>query len=552
LITFAGPLTPLRHRQFRLLWTGMSASLIGDGMLLVALAWQVYDLFGVPAAMSAVGVALSLPQVVTLLLGGVVSDRFDPRRVMLASDLLRGVVMAGIAVLTLTGALTSLWMLLALIVVYGAAAGFFGPAFDALVPQIVPEDDLVAANSLDQFVRPAGLQIFGPMLAGAVIAIGGAGWAFAVDALTFAVSVACLLAMRRSVAARVPASLPAAPLPGASLPAASDPDSDIPGESLWDEMREGIGYVRRHVWLWGTFLSATFTYLLFVGPTEVLLPYVVKTELGGSATALSLVLTSGGLGAIIAALAVGWIGIPRRFITYMYVTWAVATLAVAGYGAATATWQLALACVLVNGLEAAGTVAWATTKQRLVPTRMLGRVSSVDWFVSTALLPLSYALAAPVAGWIGVQKTLLGAGLLGSVVTFGFLFLPGMRGPEQTPIYRPRHARWLPPLAPAAIPTAQMVTPTTAPAPAAVPTAQMVTPATTPEPAAVPTARTVTPAIAPESAAVPTARTVTPATAPEPAAIPEPIAGSAPASVGPLVAEHRPRHSVEREEVFAA
>lgn len=507
MITFAGPLTPLRHRQFRLLWTGMSASLIGDGMLLVALAWQVYDLFGVPAAMSAVGVALSLPQVVTLLLGGVISDRFDPRRVMLASDLVRGVVMAGIAVLTLTGALTSLWMLLALIVVYGAAAGFFGPAFDALVPQIVPEDDLVAANSLDQFVRPAGLQIFGPMLAGAVIAIGGAGWAFAVDALTFAVSVACLLAMRRSVAA--------------SLPTASSPDSDISSESLWEEMREGIGYVRRHVWLWGTFLSATFTYLLFVGPTEVLLPYVVKTELGGSATALSLVLTSGGLGAIIAALTVGWIGIPRRFITYMYATWAVATLAVAGYGAATATWQLALACVLVNGLEAAGTVAWATTKQRLVPTRMLGRVSSVDWFVSTALLPLSYALAAPVAAWIGVKETLLGAGLLGSVVTFGFLFLPGMRGPEQTPIYRPRHARWLPP---------------------AVPTALVVTPAVSPVPAAIPTpAVTLAPTVALEPPAVL-----------EHALAPAPAPALAPASAGPPAVVHRPRHSAEREEVFAA
>ncbi|HEX5200608.1 MAG TPA: MFS transporter [Actinoplanes sp.] len=449
MITFAGPLTPLRHRQFRLLWTGLSASLIGDGMLLVALAWQVYDLFGVPAAMSAVGVALSLPQVVTLLLGGVISDRFDPRRVMLASDLLRGTVMAVVAVLTLTGALTSLWMLLALIVVYGAGAGFFGPAFDALVPRIVPADDLVAANSLDQFVRPAGLQIFGPMLAGAVIAVGGAGWAFAVDGLTFAVSVACLLAMRRSL---------------------SEVSEESGGESLWAEMREGIGYVRRHVWLWGTFLSATFTYLLFVGPTEVLLPYVVKTELGGSATALSLVLTSGGLGAIAAALTVGWIGIPRKFISYMYGTWAVATLAVAGYGAATATWQLALACVVVNGLEAAGTVAWATTKQRLVPTRMLGRVSSVDWFVSTALLPLSYALAAPIAGWIGVRATLLGAGLLGAVVTFGFLFLPGMRGPEQTPAYRPRHARWLPPVEAAATPAAwgPPVPPAPPPSPAAV------------------------------------------------------------------------------------
>jgi MFS family permease len=417
-LRFAGPLAPLRHHQFRLLWTGMSASLVGDGVLLVALAWQVYDLFGVPAAMSAVGVALSLPQVATLLLGGVISDRFDPRRVMLVSDTVRAVVMATLAVLSLTGTLTSLWMLLALTAVHGAAAGFFGPAFDAVVPQLVPADDLVAANALDQFVRPAGLQIFGPMLGGALIAVAGAGWAFAADAGTFAVSAACLLAMRRAAVA---------------AGAGDEPAEDEEALSLWQEMREGLSYVRRHIWLWGTFLSATFTYLLFVGPTEVLLPYVIKTELGGSATALGLVLTSGGLGAVVAALAVGWIGIPRRFITYMYGTWAVATLAVAGYGLATATWQLAVACVLVNGLEAAGTVAWATTKQRLVPSGMLGRVSSVDWFVSTALLPLSYALAAPVAAWIGVRHTLLGAGVLGAIVTFGFLFLPGMRGPERQP-----------------------------------------------------------------------------------------------------------------------
>jgi hypothetical protein len=205
------------------------------------------------------------------------------------------------------------------------------------------------------------------------------------------------------------------------------------------ELREGIEFVRKHIWLWGTFLSATFTYLLFVGPTEVLLPYLVKHVMHGTAGQLGLILTSGGLGAVVAALLVGWAGIPRRFITYMYVTWAVATLAVAGYGLATSTWQLALACLLVNGLEAAGTVAWATTKQRLVPAGMLGRVSSVDWFVSTALLPLSYALAAPVAQAVGVRHTLLGAGLLGAVVTFGFLFLPGMRRPEGLEKYVSRH-----------------------------------------------------------------------------------------------------------------
>ena len=433
-MTLAGPLKPLRHRQFRLLWTGMSASLVGDGMLLVALAWQVYTVFGVPRAMSAVGVALSLPQVVTLLFGGVVSDRFDPRRVMLVSDIVRGAVLAVLAVLSITGTLTSLWMVLGLIAVYGAAAGFFGPAFDALVPQIVPEEDLVAANALDQFVRPAGLQIFGPALGGAVIAAVGSGWALAGDAGTFLISATCLLIMRRTLVRVTPAQ---------QFPASAESSDDVP--SIWVELREGVGFVRGHIWLWGTFLSATFTYLLFVGPTEVLLPYLVKHVMHGSAGQLGLILTSGGIGAVAAALLVGWAGIPRRFITYMYVTWAIATLAVAGYGAATHTWQLALACVLVNGLEAAGTVAWATTKQRFVPEGMLGRVSSVDWFVSTALLPLSYALAAPVAQAIGVRHTLLGAGLLGAVVTFAFLFLPGMRGPEQVPAYRPRHAAWLRP-----------------------------------------------------------------------------------------------------------
>lgn len=420
-----GPLAPLAHREFRLLWIGMSTSLIGNGILLVALAWQVYELAGTPAAMSAVGVALSLPQVVTLLIGGVVSDRFDPRRVMLISDLVRCAVMATLATLSIAGAVR-LWEIAALTALYGAAAGFFGPAFDALVPRLVPERDLVAANALDQFIRPVGIQILGPMVGGAVIGIAGVGWAFAADAATFAASAVCLLAMRTTATASF-----------VTEPAASEEAS-----SLWAELREGFAYVRRHVWLWGTFLSATFTYLLFVGPTEVLLPYLVKTELGGSAAALGLILTSGGLGAIVAAVTVGWTGLPRRYITFMYSAWAVATLAVAGYGLATATWQLAAACMVVNGLEAAGTVAWASAKQRLVPRRLLGRVSSVDWFVSTVLLPLSYAAAAPMAAWIGVRNTLITAGVLGAFVTIGFLFLPGMRNPEAHPgANRPRAGR---------------------------------------------------------------------------------------------------------------
>src|SRR6185295_13507566 len=121
---------------------------------------------------------------------------------------------------------------------------------------------------------------------------------------------------------------------------------------------------------------------------------------------------------------------PRRDVTVMYVTWTIATLAIAGYGIANAAWQLMIACLLFNALEAAGTIVWATVKQRHVPGSMLGRVSSLDWLVSIGLLPLSFALTAPVAGLVGVRATLIGAAVIGGVATLGALFLPGMRAIE--------------------------------------------------------------------------------------------------------------------------
>ncbi|WP_433215141.1 MFS transporter [Dactylosporangium sp. CS-047395] len=404
-----GLLIPLRNRDFRLLWTGMSGSLIGDGILLVAMAWQVYSLSDAPAAMSVVGFALTLPQVATLLFGGVISDRFDRRKIMLATDVVRGVVLTVLAALSLTGAI-QVWHIVALVAVYGAASGFFGPAFDGLVPTLVDEEELVQANALDQFVRPAALQMAGPSLGGVLIAVAGSGLAFAIDAVTFVISATCLLLMRTRPSSAV---------------------AEAPEASVWEEFKAGMNYVRGNVWLWGTFVAATFAYLLFIGPTEVLLPLVIKHELHGTAGDLGLVLASGGVGAIAAALIVGQRGVPQQYMRFIYITWTLATLAVAGYGMATASWHLAIACALVNGLEAAGTIAWATAKQRLVPAELMGRVSSVDWFISIALVPLSYAMAAPVANAIGVQNTLIGAGVLGAAVTLAFLYLPGMRSPKQ-------------------------------------------------------------------------------------------------------------------------
>ena len=195
-------------------------------------------------------------------------------------------------------------------------------------------------------------------------------------------------------------------------------------------MREGLRYVRSHVWLWATFASAAIAYLLFMGPAEVLLPYIVKNDLHGSAADLGIVFAAGGIGSVGCAVVLGQRGLPRRDITFMYVTWTLATLAVAGYGLASAVWQLMLASLAFNALETAGTIVWATAKQRHVPPALLGRVSSLDWLISIGLLPLSFALTGPVSGPIGARTTLIVAGVLGAVVTFGALLLPGMREVE--------------------------------------------------------------------------------------------------------------------------
>jgi MFS family permease len=401
-------LAPLRHRDFRLLWAGMTVSLLGDGIFLIAMAWQAYELWNAPVALSLLGIAMTIPTIAFLLPAGVLSDRLDRRSLMLVADIGRAVVIAALAVLSLTGLLT-FWQLVLLVALYGVGTAFFTPAFEAIVPDIVPAANLAAANALDQFVRPIALRLAGPALGGVLVAGLGTGTAFAVDAASFLASTVAVFLMRPPAHAR---------------------SEHV--ESSLSAVKEGLRFVRSRVWLWGTLLSATIAYLAFMGPAEVLLPYVVKNELHASAGDLGLVFAAGGVGAIGAALIMGHRGHPRRDVTFMYLTWTVATLAVAGYGFATASWQLMVACLLFNALETAGTIVWATIKQRHVPSSMLGRVSSLDWLISIGLLPLSFALTAPVAALIGVRATLIGAAAIGGVFTLGALFLPGMRNIEGT------------------------------------------------------------------------------------------------------------------------
>jgi DHA3 family tetracycline resistance protein-like MFS transporter len=365
----------------------------------------VYALSNAPTALASVGIAMTIPTIVCLLIGGAVSDRHDRRLVMLGADAVRALALAALAVLSVSGSLR-LWELMAVAVFYGAATAFFDPASDALVPELLPPDSLAQANSLDQLIRPLALRLAGPALGGMLVGVIGVGWAFGLDAASFVVSAATLLAMS---------------------PARRAVDPAEATRSVRREVAAGLRYVRSQAWLWATLVSAAIAYLLFMGPTEVLLPFIVKNRLSDGAGALGLVFAAGGLGSLLCAIVIGQRGLPRRSLTFMYIAWTLATLAIAGYGLADRLWGLMAASVAFNALETAGTIAWSTAKQRLVPARLLGRVSSLDWLISIGLLPVSFAITGPVSAALGVRTTLIGAGVLGAAVTFAALLVPGVR-----------------------------------------------------------------------------------------------------------------------------
>jgi MFS family permease len=385
----------------------MSVSLLGDGVYYVALAWQVYDLSGSPTALSVVGVAWTLPLAVFVLLGGVVTDRVERRRVMIGADLVRALAVSVIGILSLTGEI-ELWQLVVMAAVFGTGDAFFGPAFTSIVPQIVPRDLLLQANAFDQFVRPLGFMLLGPALGGWIVATFGPGEAFLVDAGTFLVSALTLTLL--------------SPRPLLDRDTAT---------SMLRDLREGFAFVRARPWLWATLVAAAVFLLAYWGPIEVLVPYRVRNELGANADDYGLILAFGGLGSLLAAALVGRRGLPGRHITVMYFSWALGSLALVGLGVGNAVWQLMGFMFVESALFTSGIVIWGTLMQTHVPGELLGRVASLDWFVSTSLVPVSFALTGPVSGAIGVQTTLVLAGVVACSVTLAFLYVPGVRDTEQ-------------------------------------------------------------------------------------------------------------------------
>ncbi len=387
-------LRPLRHRRFALLAGSAAASLLADGIWAVAGVWQVIALGGGPADMSVVATAMSLGLVAAVLLGGVAADRLPRRAVLVAVEAVRSAVPVAAGVLALAGAL-GIGELAALALVMGTAAGFYYPAWSAVVPTLLPPDELLAANGLEGMFRPLAQRAAGPALAGVLVAAHSPGAALLGAGAASLAALLPLLAMR-------------------PLPAPGPPDAAAP--SVRRQLAEGFAYLFRTGWLFATLAFAVLYVLVVVGPIEVLLPFAVRDRAGGGPAALSLVLAAYGVGSGVGALVVSSLRLPRRYLTVMLLCWGLGALPLAVFGLATALWIMVVAAFVVGFTDATAGVIWGTLLQRRVPPHLLGRVSSLDFFVSLALMPLSMALAGPVGERIGIPAAFLVAAVVPPVL----------------------------------------------------------------------------------------------------------------------------------------
>ena len=405
----------LSHRPFALLWGGQTTSRLGDSLYRIALAWWVLQETGSAAAMGAVLIFSSVPMLIFLLVGGVATDRLPRLRVMLVSDLLSGAIIALVALFAFTGWL-EVWHVFIASILFGLVKAFFHPAYTATVPEITPRELLPSANSLTSLSQQ-GASIFGPALAAGIIAAGGTPAAFALDALSFFISAACILPIFKSN--------PALNLP----PQAEEGQASGGGlRRVFGEIREGFKAVIASPWLWITIALFGFVNAANSGPMSTSLPYLVKVNLRQEVGVLGLFTSMSSAGYVVGALWLGRLTRIRRRGLFAYLSTFVTGLCVALFGL-TLSIPLLAAAAFVNGLFTSffGLI-WTNTLQELVPRHLLGRVSSIDALGSFVLLPVGFAVAGWATDLFGAPLVFLVGGGLTAALTLLALLHPAIRG----------------------------------------------------------------------------------------------------------------------------
>ena len=386
-------LAPFRIREFRLLIAAVSIFIFAEGMWTVVMALQVIALADDPAALSLVATCLAGGMLAFILVGGIVADRVSQRAIIITVEAVNAAAVGAVAALGMLGSLR-LWHMAVASAVLGAGVGFFFPAYSAYLPRILPPQNLLAANGIEGMIRPTLGQAIGPAFAGVLVGATVPAWGSVAVAVLFAVGLALLLALR----------------PERSEPPVADADRDR--RHPLADLRDGFLFVLRTRWLLWTLLFASMWVLLALGPMDVLLPFIARQRFVHGGQIYGFVLAAYGLGGALGALAVSTRELPRRYLTTMMMLWSLGSLPLAVVGV---TWSfpvMAIALFAVGLASGAGMVIWGTLLQRRVPAHMLGRVSSLDFFVSLSFMPLSMAVAGPLSKVVPVQLIFAAAGVL--------------------------------------------------------------------------------------------------------------------------------------------
>ena len=398
-------MTVLKHRNFALLWSGQTISLAGNGIFMVALPLEILHLTGNPLDLALVVSVRAISTGAFLLFGGTFVDRFSRRITMLISDTVCGISVSLVSFLALTGQVR-LWQLFLLAIVFGIAAAFFKPAATAIIPDILPAEFLISASSLSSLSESLALFLMGPLAGGIISATAGTGWAFAIDGVSFFMSAACLAAMRSFSKAKEP------------------------GPGLLAGVMEGLRFCYSQRWLACSIVALGVANLVCFSPFYILEPLLVRNVFHAGPVALGVLYAASGAGGALAAVAAARLRIPRRRVSAMWVAWAAAGTCAALVGFSPRLWMSVVFAGMTWGLATYGNILWFPLIQQETPSNLLGRVSSVDWLFSFAVIPLGAAAAGAAAVAFGVRLTLIVGGAI-AAATASILIIPGVTDPDK-------------------------------------------------------------------------------------------------------------------------
>jgi MFS family permease len=379
-----------KSRDFRLLWGGQTVSFAGDTAFLVAIGWYVTTLTGSAGSLGVVLAIQSAALLTTLLIGGVIADRYPRRRLMIGSDLARALLVGLLAALDATGRL-SFTAILVLVALIGLADGFFQPAFGGIVPLVVEQPFLASANSMLNVARQTAA-IAGPALAALVYGTAGSTTVFALDAASFLFSAGLLWQARPRRLEMEPAQGP------------------------WRDLAAGFRYVASVPWLWSGIAVTTLILMVAMAPFQTLLPRLVRSHFHLGIGAYGLIFSLQAVGMVLGSFTFAHVNPRKRRAILCFVAFSINDVFMLLL--ALSPWfPLAAAASLVRGFFiGTGIGLWMTMLTELVPEGYLSRVISLDFFGSFGLTPVGYLVAAGLAGLFAPQAIIATGATLGALL----------------------------------------------------------------------------------------------------------------------------------------